>query len=391
MLLSILHLYGIERASFGSSTAPLALTRIADAITPLLVVVACALALPAAAQLAEGPPGPKSTGPTVRYGRSSARTARRATVSTTTPFMRWIKPGWQTLIDSKHKPGEAALSDQDRNMLLDWLASKFGPDTKPFPRTYVPPEITTFFSDPEAKRLLNRACTTVTGWSAWKGPGMPKKPGASCWSTCESGALSSPTRNWNVWSNGWAGSGVPTRTNDPDTPYRPDACRPERTAAGANSRSPPHRQHRKRQRTGHHPDRCAALVHRCRARPVVAAWNLTVPPASNGRGGRAGGRGRAAIDPAPDPAAVDAAPAAGRVPLAAERGAAVVVEDAPQRRSSSSHTGRFLEGRLGSRADRGATCGRPKSPDMRFAYADKVAGPDGVERILLITDRRLGG
>jgi hypothetical protein len=36
---------------------------------------------------------------------------------------------------------------------------KFGPDTKPFPRTYVPREITTFFSDPEAIRLLNRACT----------------------------------------------------------------------------------------------------------------------------------------------------------------------------------------------------------------------------------------
>ena len=41
--------------------------------------------------------------------------------------------------------------------------SKFGPDTKPFPRTYIPPEITTFFSDPEARRLLNRACTTCHG------------------------------------------------------------------------------------------------------------------------------------------------------------------------------------------------------------------------------------
>jgi hypothetical protein len=37
---------------------------------------------------------------------------------------------------------------------------KFGPDTKPFPRTYIPPEITTFFSDPEARRLLDRACTS---------------------------------------------------------------------------------------------------------------------------------------------------------------------------------------------------------------------------------------
>ena len=41
--------------------------------------------------------------------------------------------------------------------------SKFGPDSKPFPRTYVPPEITTFFSDPEAYRLMNRACTKCHG------------------------------------------------------------------------------------------------------------------------------------------------------------------------------------------------------------------------------------
>jgi hypothetical protein len=39
------------------------------------------------------------------------------------------------------------------------LAQKFGPDTKPFPRAYVPEEITEFFSDPEAYRLVNRTCT----------------------------------------------------------------------------------------------------------------------------------------------------------------------------------------------------------------------------------------
>lgn len=68
--------------------------------------------------------------------------------------------GWQKLIADKHKSGDADLSDADRALLLDWLVSKFGPGTKPFPRTYIPPEITTFFSDPEAIRLLNRACTT---------------------------------------------------------------------------------------------------------------------------------------------------------------------------------------------------------------------------------------
>ncbi len=74
-------------------------------------------------------------------------------------FFAQDRAAWQKLIADRHKSGEADLSEGDRNLLLDWLAAKFGPATKPFPRTYVPPEITTFFSDPEAIRLLNRACT----------------------------------------------------------------------------------------------------------------------------------------------------------------------------------------------------------------------------------------
>lgn len=78
-------------------------------------------------------------------------------------FYALDRAGWQNLLETKHKDGSAALSDTDRSTLLDWLAVKFGPDTKPFPRTYVPPEITTFFSDPEAKRLLDRACASCHG------------------------------------------------------------------------------------------------------------------------------------------------------------------------------------------------------------------------------------
>jgi cytochrome c5 len=75
-------------------------------------------------------------------------------------FFALDRAGWRTLIENKHKlSGGAALSDEDRSLLLDWLVTKFGPNTKPFPRTYIAPEITTFFSDPEGKRLLDRACT----------------------------------------------------------------------------------------------------------------------------------------------------------------------------------------------------------------------------------------
>jgi len=75
-------------------------------------------------------------------------------------FFALDREGWQKLIDSKHKNGEAPIAEKDMSLLLDWIVSKFGPNTKPFPRTYVAPEITTFFSDPEAKRLLDRACTS---------------------------------------------------------------------------------------------------------------------------------------------------------------------------------------------------------------------------------------
>ena len=75
-------------------------------------------------------------------------------------FFALDKAGWQKLIETKHKEERSLIADADRSVLLDWLVSKFGPDTKPFPRSYIPPEITTFFSDPEAKRLLDRACAT---------------------------------------------------------------------------------------------------------------------------------------------------------------------------------------------------------------------------------------
>lgn len=70
------------------------------------------------------------------------------------------RAGWIALLDGKHENTFATmLSASDREVLLDWLTVKFGPTAKPFPRTYVPPEITTYFSDAEAQALTARACT----------------------------------------------------------------------------------------------------------------------------------------------------------------------------------------------------------------------------------------
>jgi hypothetical protein len=78
-------------------------------------------------------------------------------------FFALDKAGWQKLIETKHQGAGISFSDPDRDVLIDWLVSKFGPDTKPFPRSYVPPEISVFLSDPEANRLVDRACTRCHG------------------------------------------------------------------------------------------------------------------------------------------------------------------------------------------------------------------------------------
>src|SRR5262245_35039672 len=55
-------------------------------------------------------------------------------------FFALDKSGWEKLLDSKHKDFPVVLKDRERDLLVTWLAEKFGAKTKPFPRTYVPQE-----------------------------------------------------------------------------------------------------------------------------------------------------------------------------------------------------------------------------------------------------------
>ena len=70
------------------------------------------------------------------------------------------RAAWDALLTKTHKGLDVPLPSADRAILLDWLAERFSPDTKPFPRTYVAREVTTFYSDDEAEALLQRACTS---------------------------------------------------------------------------------------------------------------------------------------------------------------------------------------------------------------------------------------
>ena len=73
------------------------------------------------------------------------------------------RQGWDTLMTAKHRGLTMTITAPDRSVLLDWLMERFGPGSKPFPRTYVAQEVTTFLSDPEGEGLLKRACTSCHG------------------------------------------------------------------------------------------------------------------------------------------------------------------------------------------------------------------------------------
>jgi hypothetical protein len=125
----------------------------------MLLLAAVPAALPGIAQVGRRPARPKVERPDGPVWEVIRKNCTACHGIDDYAFYALDRAGWQKLIADKHNAGEENLSEPDRNLLLDWLLSKFGPDTKPFPRTYIPPEITTFFTDPEAFRLLNRACT----------------------------------------------------------------------------------------------------------------------------------------------------------------------------------------------------------------------------------------
>jgi cytochrome c2 len=70
------------------------------------------------------------------------------------------RAAWDAHITARHRGLDVPLPGEPRAVLLDWLAMRFGPDTKPFPRKYVAREVTTFFTDAEGDALLKRACTS---------------------------------------------------------------------------------------------------------------------------------------------------------------------------------------------------------------------------------------
>jgi len=121
-------------------------------------------ATPVAAQIARGAARPKVDRPDGPVWLVIRKNCTMCHGIDDYAFYSLDRAGWKSLLETKHKSplaeGTPVLADKDQTVLLDWLVEKFGPNTKPFPRSYVPPEITEFFNDGEATFVLNRSCTS---------------------------------------------------------------------------------------------------------------------------------------------------------------------------------------------------------------------------------------
>lgn len=74
-------------------------------------------------------------------------------------FYAFSREGWSQFLDEKHQ-GESSVSipAKDKSLLLDYLAGTFGENSVPFPRNYIPPEITEFFTNADARIFMEVRC-----------------------------------------------------------------------------------------------------------------------------------------------------------------------------------------------------------------------------------------
>ena len=79
-------------------------------------------------------------------------------------LLLWTEAGWQSLLETKHKSplaeGTPVLSDQDRNTLLDWLVSKFGPNDKAIPENICSSGDHAVLHRSRSHLVLNRSCVS---------------------------------------------------------------------------------------------------------------------------------------------------------------------------------------------------------------------------------------
>jgi cytochrome c2 len=128
-----------------------------------VVAIMCVMAVPISAQLAGRPTRPQVIPPQGPPRQVIFKYCTNCHGIDDYAYNALDRVKWDALITAKHRDMDVSLPSPDRAILLDWLEVRFGPTTKPFPRTYVAPEVTTFFSDAEGEALVKRSCTSCHG------------------------------------------------------------------------------------------------------------------------------------------------------------------------------------------------------------------------------------
>jgi cytochrome c2 len=126
----------------------------------VVVVFALSAIVPAAAQIGGRPARPVVIPPQGAVRQILFKNCTSCHGIDDYAFSSLDRAGWDSYLTKKHEQAPVSIAGPDREVLLDWLVSRFGPGTKAFPRTYLVQEATTFFSDEEAQAVVTRACTS---------------------------------------------------------------------------------------------------------------------------------------------------------------------------------------------------------------------------------------
>jgi hypothetical protein len=75
-------------------------------------------------------------------------------------FHALTRTRWDSLLQEVHQElPMKPMASADHELLLDFLSENFGEDYSPFPRSYFPPEIDSFYNDEDGRQVLDIVCT----------------------------------------------------------------------------------------------------------------------------------------------------------------------------------------------------------------------------------------
>ena len=193
MLLALLHKYDIEEfPKYDAGGRQVGVSRklrfqhhapiVMKGTAPAVIWTAAALLLlatPVAAQIGGRPQRPKVQRPDGPVWEVIRKHCTACHGIDDFAFYAQDRAAWQKLIAQKHKPGEADLSDADRDLLLDWLARNSARTRSHFREpTFLLRSRLSFPIRKPSGFSIGRA-HNVMRWTRCKRRGRPRRPGGS--------------------------------------------------------------------------------------------------------------------------------------------------------------------------------------------------------------------